>query len=149
MDGSSRVQNADDAKATTVRFVLDHNHYPTGATEQASSNCSHADMHVAYASTDVSCTATQATQAAPRPCDLRLLKPAYRCHAESLLSPQLQQFQGPALLAYNDGVFNEKVKHSRESLVYYRSARCLHALTVSNEQPSPAIMLVSYSVMLS
>lgn len=29
--------------------------------------------------------------------------------AGSLLSPQLAQFQGPALLAYNDGVFTEKV----------------------------------------
>jgi hypothetical protein len=34
--------------------------------------------------------------------------PPLLLHAGSLLSPQLAQFQGPALLAYNDGVFNEK-----------------------------------------
>ena len=28
--------------------------------------------------------------------------------AGSILSPQMAQFQGPALLAYNDGVFSEK-----------------------------------------
>eukprot|EP00878_Enallax_costatus_P015942 GHUV01016715.1.p1 GENE.GHUV01016715.1~~GHUV01016715.1.p1 ORF type:complete len:293 (+),score=81.32 GHUV01016715.1:362-1240(+) len=50
------VQNADDAKATTIKFCLDYNTYPAG----------------------------------------------------SILSPQMAQFQGPALLAYNDGVFSEK-----------------------------------------
>eukprot|EP00882_Tetradesmus_deserticola_P024408 GHRQ01026674.1.p2 GENE.GHRQ01026674.1~~GHRQ01026674.1.p2 ORF type:complete len:133 (+),score=37.97 GHRQ01026674.1:235-633(+) len=50
------VQNADDAKATTVKFCLDHNSYP----------------------------------------------------AVSVLSPAMGQFQGPALLSFNDGVFNEK-----------------------------------------
>lgn len=42
-----------------------------------------------------------------------MLKPYSTPHlvlrAGSLLSPQLAQFQGPALLAYNDSVFNEKV----------------------------------------
>lgn len=28
--------------------------------------------------------------------------------AESVLGPEMAQFQGPALLAYNDGVFTEK-----------------------------------------
>lgn len=33
----------------------------------------------------------------------------HACYADSLLSPQLAEFQGPALLAYNDGIFTEKV----------------------------------------
>jgi hypothetical protein len=50
------TQNADDAKATTVRFCLDHRSFGT----------------------------------------------------DRLLDPKLAPFQGPALYAYNDGVFSER-----------------------------------------
>lgn len=50
------MQNADDAKATTVKFCLDHRNHPSSR----------------------------------------------------LLDPKLAPFQGPALYAYNDGIFSEK-----------------------------------------
>lgn len=105
------LQNADDAKATSVRFCIDHNTYGTGAGRSTrggvrthAARARYTRRKGAGGSSAASAGAQHAGVAIMQP--YRAASP--RLPAGSLLSAGMAGFQGPALLAFNDGVFSER-----------------------------------------